>query len=329
MEVRIEEQIDAVEDEVSAVTAVVRPILTGILYAVKGELIQEAGGYQRISLEMLSRIYKPGSGECGITFEYAIHDAIRRGESSVVERLVDAMSHYCKVPGKEINSILFGAEKRGTLRLIDTAEGLLTEESRLLAGSRGQPAKLKYHIRSLASAFRIRELRSYLPQSISGLWKADLFTGFKDTDRWVGITIKTKQQDIESAKGLRIGIVPANEGRTDRIQLDDQRNIVICPIPYDGAFVETFYKALEVVRMFIQANAQIPKEIDLPRPPSRTVARYLADRRRFPVLEVIDSLAKLAQPELISSHTAKAQVIPAIEGETSVDTAISPHPKLI
>jgi len=40
---------------------------------------------------------------------------------------------------------------------------------------------------------------------------------------------------------LRIGIVPAMQGKSDKVYLDDKKNIMVCPIPYDGSFMELFY----------------------------------------------------------------------------------------
>ena len=43
LQLRLEFQESPVFDEVSAVTAIVRPILSGILYSLKEQVIQEAG----------------------------------------------------------------------------------------------------------------------------------------------------------------------------------------------------------------------------------------------------------------------------------------------
>jgi len=304
----MEFQHSPVADEVSAITAVVRPILEGVLYAVKADLVAQLGGYDKVTLEILSRFYRPGDGDCGICFEYAVHDALNRGEASVLERLHEAMI-VCNVPGTDTASILFGVEKGGALNLVDTAKEKLTDESRLLAGTRGQPAKLKRHIDSIAAAFRKREARDALPWSMSGLWKADLFIGNTDADRWVGTTVKINQRQLEGARGLRIGVVPAPAGGSDRVRRDNQRNLVVCPLPYDGAFMEVFYEGWGVVRQFIAADAQLPKEVALPRQAERQVARYLAERRKYPVLEVIEALAPLAQPELLETHARDADLV--------------------
>lgn len=324
LQLRLEFQRNPVADEVSAITAVVRPILQGILYALKADVVAEVGGYQNVKVKMLPRLHRPGDGDCGLCFEYAIHDAMNRREPTVQERLLDAMSNHCRVPGGESASILFGAEKSGALKLIDTAKERLTNDSRLLAGYRGQPVKLRKHIEKVAAALKRKDVRDQLPWSISGLWKADLFVGFTDSDRWVGTSVKVNPRDLEPGRGLRIGIVPSREGRSDTLRMDDERNLVICPIPHDGAFMEVFYNGWKVVQQFLAADADVPKEVALPRPPERQVARYLAERRDFPVGEVIEVLGPLAQPELLETSERKASLVDQIRGEEMVGAVVAP-----
>lgn len=310
MEIREQLQQSEVADEVSAMTAVVGPILHGILFSLKQDVASEVGGYQHVKLKMLPRLRRPGDGDTGICFEYAVHDAVGRNDPAVLERITDALT-LCKVPGQAAASILFGAEKEGSQALIDTASGLLTWESQLLSGSRGRPVKLKRHLASAMAAFRKKGSRSNLPQSISGLWRADLFLGTSDRDYWVGTSVKINPSSLTGDRGLRIGLVPASQGRSDAVTSDDHNNLVICPLPYDGAFVETFYKAWEMVVHFLAADAKMPLESRLPRPASRTVARYLADRREFTVLEVIDALQPLSQPHLLKTEDATAVITPS------------------
>lgn len=324
IQLRLEFQRNPVADEVSAITAVVRPILTGLLFALKRDVVQEAGGHDNLKLKMLPRLYRPGDGDCGLCFEYAVHDAVKHHEPSVAGRIVDAMNTHCGVPGQQSASILFGAEKAGALRLIDTAKELLTDESRLLAGNRGRPVKLRRHVDAVAAAFRKQEARLYLPWSISGLWKADLFVGFTDSDRWVGTSVKINEAQLEPAQGLRIGIVPTRQGRSDRIHRDSQRNLVVCPIPHDYAFMEVFYQGWQVVQQFIAADAKVPKEAALPRAPERQVARYLEDRREFPLLEVVEVLGPLAQPELLETDSRAAEVVERRNAESDTQTLEAP-----
>lgn len=325
LQLRIEQQQNAVADEVSALTAVVRPILEGTLFALKGDLVAQVGGHSQITLEMLARLYRPGDGDCGLCFEWAVHDAMNRRDPMILDRVVDAMSR-CKVPGNAPASILFGAEKSGALKLIDTANTILTDESRVLVGDVGQPAKLKRYMNLLGAAFRRPEVRLALPYSISGLWKADLFVGNTDRDRWIGTSVKINPKDLEPARGLRLGIVPSRQGRSDRIFNDEQRNLVVCPIPHDAAFMEVFYQGWGIVQQFISADAKLPKEVALPRPPERQVAKYLADRRNFPVIDVVEALRPLSQPGLLRTVTQTVGLVARREEEAKVGAIIAPKP---
>ena len=324
VQIRIQSQLNPIADEVGAMTAVVRPILVGTLLSLKAQVVAEAGGYERVKLFMLPRLHRSGDGDCGICFEYAVHDAVRRGESSVVERVEDSLKKLCKIPGDTPSSILFGAEKSGAVQLIDTARNLITSESRLLAGNRGRPASLKRHLSSAAAAFRKAGETSELPRSISGLWKADLFLGHTNSDRWVGTSVKINPEHLEAARGLRIGIVPTRQGKQDAPRKDEKRNLVICPLPYDGAFVETFYMGWEIVKAFLAADAQVPKEVALPRAAARQVARYLADRRDFPVLDVVEALEPLAQPALLNTTERTADLILERTTATDVTSILAP-----
>jgi hypothetical protein len=173
MRIRQEKQINPVADEVLALTAVVRPILAGVLYGLKADVAKEAGGYKNVKLKMLSRLQRSGDGDIGICFEYAVLDAMNNKDPRILERINDAVK-ICKIRTIEPRSILFGLEKTGAIQLIDTARNILTDDSRVLAGIQGQPAKLRRRLNQLAAAFRRPATRLALPWSIQGLWKADL-----------------------------------------------------------------------------------------------------------------------------------------------------------
>lgn len=324
LNVRVETQLNEVGDEVSAIVAVIRPILFGLLHALKREVVAEVGGVSEVKVFMLPRLYRPGDGDCGICFEYAVHDAIRRGDPLIIEKVSEGMRRHCRVPGQEVSSILFGAEKSGAIQLLETADNLLTDDSRLLTGAQAQPIKLKRYINMLSAAFRRPTTRLALPYSISGLWKADLFLGMNDTDRWVGTTVKINPRQLEGARGLRIAIIPSQQGQNDRIQLDQSKNLVVCPLPYDAAFMELFYVAWGIVQQFIAADARTPREVNLPIASHRMVARLLEDRRNFPLLDVIESLSPLAQPELLATNETEVAIESLGAADAEVSTVIAP-----
>jgi hypothetical protein len=325
IDLRKETQQNPVADEVSALIAVVRPILLGLLFSLKADVAAEVGGPANVKLKLLHRLRLKGDGDVGICYEYAVHDAVRRRDPAIMERVSDALRRHCKVPGRAIDSILFGAEKTGAVQLIDTARAILTDDSRILTGMQSQPPKLKSYLNMLAAAFSRPSTRLALPYSINGLWKADLFLGCTDSDRWIGTTVKINAGKLEGANGLRLGIVPASQGRTDRITRDDGKNLIVCPLPYDGSFMETFYYGWGIVQQFLQADAEVPKEVFLPTPSHRQVARELASRREHPVLDVVHALEPIAQPELLTQTKVTVSLDQSrVETSTVSDTLIAP-----
>ena len=326
MQLRLEFQLNPVGDEVAALTAVIRPILRGTLYALKGEAVEDAGGHEAIKLRTLSRLYRQGDGDCGICFEYAVHDAVMRGDEKVVERIEDAMTRLCKVPGGEPASILFGAEKTGSQQLIETAAETLTDDSLLMYGTRGRPVKLKRHLDSIATAFRKPAAADLLlPYSIRGIWKADLFLGHSDTDKWVGTSVKINPTQLQPARGLRIGIVPQRAEKSDAIER--RGNLVVCPLRHDADFMEIFYGGFRIVQHFFAAGATMPSEIALYDAAEREVAKLLVQRRDFPVLDVIEALGPLAQPELLQTKEKTAGLVFTRQHHTEMDAVVAPVPR--
>jgi HK97 family phage major capsid protein len=230
----------------------------------------------------------------------------------------------CNVIGQAPpKSLLFGLEKTGTQQLIDTAGDVLTDDSRLLYGTRGQPAKLKRHLNQLAGAFRNRQTRLALPYSIRGLWKADLFVGYTDSERWVATSVKINPAQLEGAAGLRIGIVPTKQGTSDKVRKDDNKNLVICPLHHDQDFMQTFYEGWRIVQAFIDADANLPKEVALPRPAHREVARILFERREFPVVDVVEAILSFSQPSLLVTD-GKQVGTTTLAGQANTNLVIAP-----
>lgn len=319
MQIRSQIQQSNVADEQSALIAVIRPILEGLLYALKREVVMTSvGGYDKVTLLLLARLYRSGDRDCGICFEYAVHDAIVRRDPRVIEKVSDALD-MCSVYGDSPDSILFGVEKAGALDLINTVKDRLTEDSRLMAGVKGQPAKLKRHIDSIAAAFRRRHA-GLLPYSISGLWKADLFLGKMEPDKWVGTSVKINADHLEAARGLRVGIVPTLEGKSDSIQRDESKNLVVCPLPYDGGFMEVFYSGWYIVQQFIAADAKVPKSSALPRQVDRFVAKQLEDRREVTVIDLIEVLKVMSQPHLLRTEESDATLVSRREASVVNET---------
>ena len=324
MKLFIDQQVTPIHSEVNALISIVRPILTGILFSTKEDVVKELGGYDKVKLKILPRLYRPGDGDVGIAFEWAVHDAIQRKDPLVLDRLSEA-GKLCKLGGSDFASLLFGVEKSGRTKLIDSAGILLSDDSRLLTGAQAQPIKLKRYLKLVAAAFNRPDTRLALPYSINGLWKADLFFGTTDTDRWLGTTLKINPSQLQEARGLRIGIVPASQGKSDKIRKDEMKNLIVCPLPYDGAFMELFYTGWRIVQQFIAADAKVPKEVALPSPVDRQVVKELEIRREFEVMEVVEVLLNQSQTDLIKSSEKTVEVSVQEDGsENATEGLITP-----
>jgi hypothetical protein len=121
VQLRIETQSATVADEVSALASVTQPILRGLLYSLQQGRVSRLGGYPAITLWDLAREVRESPSVC---FEYAVHDALRTDNAMVVERVDEALRRCCNVKGDDLQSILFGAEKAGSQRLIETVKEL-------------------------------------------------------------------------------------------------------------------------------------------------------------------------------------------------------------
>jgi hypothetical protein len=120
---------------------------------------------------------------------------------------------------------------------------------------------------------------------------------------WVATTLKTNPSHLEGDAGIRIGIFP-EQRRGQAPSFDRDKNLVLCPVPYDGGFMELFYSTFFLVKMFLVSDARVPKPDDLAYSADRYVAKLLEERRTVPVLHVIDALEHLAQPGLLTSSGA-------------------------
>jgi hypothetical protein len=99
--------------------------------------------------------------------------------------------------------------------------------------------------------------------------------------------------------------VPSEQGQRDNIRLDESKNLIVVPMPYDGAFMEVFYGAWEIVLQVMARKAEMPREVELHRPAQRIVARNIVDRRDHPVNDIVEALGALAQPYLLSTRPSQ------------------------
>jgi hypothetical protein len=101
------------------------------------------------------------------------------------------------------------------------------------------------------------------------------------------------------------------------------KNLVICPLHHDEDFMQVFYEGWRIVQAFLAADANVPKEVALPRPADREVARVLAERREFPLVDVVEAIEAFAQPELLETQDKQVGAR-VLSGAASTDMVIAP-----
>ncbi|GGI07219.1 hypothetical protein [Egicoccus halophilus] len=324
MQVREEKQRNEVAEPVTALTAVARPIIASVLHSISAERLQGVESREDIPLRMLGVLRNEGDGDVGVAFEYAVHDAMANGNEAILDRVSDALS-LCRIKTDRPSSIFFAMEKAGSQRLINTQLDLITDDSRVLSGNRGQPVKLKNYLNQLAAAFRRPSTRPNLPQSIRGLWKADLFLGAPEREHWVGTSVRINPRKLEGAHGLRVAIVPAQYGRSDALRKDESRNLIVCPVPYDPTFMLIFWEGWRIVQSLMESDFRLPADRDLPAPEHRQVAQIFAERRDLSVKDAIESTAKFAQPHLLETDARDLSALPySAEAPAGTGTLVAP-----
>ena len=289
------------------------PVLRATLFSLNRTRIERLGGTGLISLWDLSREVREGSGDPGICFEYSVHHAVAGQNPLVVALASDVLAEFCNVDGGA-ESILFGPEKDGVIPVVESVRDALTDESVLLVGNRGRPPKLRRYIPQIVNAYRRNEGRNRLPRSISGVWKADLFLGNSASEQWVATSVKINPGLLQGAQGLRLGIYPKANAR-DVPRLDRDLNLVRMPLPYDGAFMELFYKAFYLVRAFLRADANVPAPVELPDAEDRFIVKELQDRREFPLVDVLHVLEGMSQPDLLETGDVEDLHVEAVLSE--------------
>lgn len=319
MTLQTEVQTAGISDALRASIALGLPVLKGILFALKTDRAERLGGYPAITLYDLAREYRAGDRDCGICFEYAVHDALSSQHPLIYPIVSTVLGEFCGLRAGA-QSILFGAEKSGKWSLINTSQELINEDSRVLSGGIGQPPKLLRLWNTLTRAMNTEAARAELPPSVNGLWKSDLFLGSAADQRWVGATLKINKAQFVGSPGLRVGLYPALRN-TDRPYRDDSTNLVMCPLPYDGGFMEAFYGAFFAVTAFLKADARTPSPLVVPYAHDQHFCRLLEQNRGAPVLAVIDAMYQMGQPGLVTEGA-----IGTVEQEVS---AVAPMPAII
>ncbi len=88
--------------------------------------------------------------------------------------------------------------------------------------------------------------------------------------------------------------------------------------------MEIFYEGWNIVKQFINANGNMPKEINLCSPLDRLVCKELVSRSKFPILDVIEVIKTMSQPHLLDVTTEDAVIESNVVLESKVSSIVAP-----
>jgi len=187
----------------------------------------------------------------------------------------------------------------------------LNDDSRILAGTVGKPVYFSRYMDAITQSIYSSPAREKLPSSIRGLWRADLFVGSPNTNQWIGTTLKINKDQLVGDIGLRVGMYPEKK-KGEKPVYNEKLNLIMCPLPYDGLFMEMFYKSFFIIRAIVGSDCNMPKPIDLPDSGDRLIAGELIKIKEYPAVEVIDAIRRKGQPNLVTTSGDITQQVDAV-----------------
>ncbi len=75
------------------------------------------------------------------------------------------------------------------------------------------------------------------------------------------------------------------------------------------------------MQQFLKSDSRVPTDVALPRQIDRQLARLLDERREYNVVDIVEALQALSQPELLVTDTRPAELISRREAASTVETA--------
>jgi len=311
VQLQIDFQIGPVADETRSKFAICSAIIKGFLFSLKRERVNRLGGYEKVTLWDIARETRTESdGDCGVCLEYALHDSIAQRNQQIWPIVSQVLNDHCKIKDGA-HSILFGAEKSGYINYINSNAHYINPQTRILHGTPGKPVYLERYMDVITKSVSSAPSREKLPQSIKGLWRADLFVGSPNTNQWVGTTLKINRDALVGDVGLRIGMYPEKR-RGEAVEYNDKLNLIMCPLPYDGHFMESYYKSYNILRAIIHSDCNMPSAVFLPDSGDRYIASELIARKNFPAIDISEALFVMGQPGLINSSPPSEETILAV-----------------
>lgn len=258
-------------------------------------------------LAWVSRLQRD-KGMRGDGLEWAIHEAIAGGESSVVEPLLEAMQRASLRSFRDViapTSLLFGQERAKYNGFLSAAVDSAADHAVILPDGRGHPPAFGNWV---PVAARGEDAESELGPRLRKVWQTDLFLSDEQRHRHLAVTVKSNKELLTGGPGLRIGIVPQHPTLPPGVTRQFTKKgdpLWVVSLPDRDGFMDLYDDAYAAVANAIMTLGQHDhgKYWQQPTAMARDIEDQLIKFGNVKVSEITDALNEEAQQDLVDVDT--------------------------
>ncbi len=295
-------QKQPVDERGRALYAVARSIIRAQLDQMTREDLEDIGRDRvDVTFRQLAKLARldRDKGMRGDGFEWAVHEAVLGGETTVTEPVALAMVKASKKAFGAMDkpmSMLFGYERARYLGFLDAviAAG---SGAVLLPDGAGRP--YDFVGPWVINAARGRAAEHLLGPRIKKVWKTDLFLSDEQRHRHVAATVKSNWHQLEDGPGLRLAIVPEAPDMRPGVRRHGDLWLTVLPDPngFMGIFNDAYESVAEAV--FKLGKHDRGSYFYKPTPMGQRLQEQLEKYGNAKVVEVEHALDEAAQQDLV------------------------------
>lgn len=244
------EQNEPIDEYGRALYAVARSIVRALIDSMSSEdLLDLNTELKDVRMRQLAKIVRleRDKGIRGDGFEWAVHEAIAGGEPAVVTPIHHALRRASSfIKDAAPRSLLFGHERAKYLGFLDAVVEEAGNEAFLLPEGSGRPFKFGPWVQVAAKGHLAeKELNDRIKQ----IWKTDLFLSAEGDTRHFAATVKSNFAQLESGRGLRLGVVPesTHTGNKAGVRYDNSKKLWVVSLADPNGFMGIFNDAYHAV----------------------------------------------------------------------------------
>jgi hypothetical protein len=296
-------QTEPIDERGRAMYAVARSILRAHLDQLTTEDLEDLDRDRAdVTLRQLAKYARlhRDKGARGDGFEWAVHEAIVGQEPKVAGPVLEAMVKASPKSFRSTSdptSLMFGYERAKYLGFTEAIVDAAASDALLLPEGSGRAFQFGPWV-SVAAKGKAAE--NQLKDRIKSVWKTDLFVGDEQRQRHLAVTIKSNWHQLESGRGLRLGVVP--EAHDLKPGVYSRNGLWLAVLPDPDGFMGLFNDAYEAVAESILTLGKHDRSAYYykPTPLGQRIQHQLEKYATAKVLDIEDALNDASQVNLIN-----------------------------